>query len=181
MEKKLIRINNKLKKFDTQNLKFKELIKKLEYAHKPSRNRESAIYEGKDLVFRKSIINPQFSKKTVLTDSHWHYIELLLKSSKTEDNEKALNYWLQAKNFYIATQSLDLISKPLTTYYCFLNATKALLTYKGIVFDPKHGISGSTTPGQTKLKNEMVKLHKKVYYLDFVNILSNQSLLKLNK
>ena len=80
-----------------------------------------------EISLRKSYIDPVFTNKTVLTDSTWHYVELFLKRQKGNQIKDALNYWNQAKNFFNATGSLDLSSKPLTSYYCFLNATKALL------------------------------------------------------
>lgn len=105
---------------------------------------------------RKSCINPEFTNKTVLTDSTWRYVELYLKRKK---NHEALNYWIQAENFFNATQHLDVISKPLTTYYCFLNATKALLTFKEVAFSLKHGVSGKKLPGRVNILNELVSIH----------------------
>ncbi|WP_214723883.1 YaaC family protein [Exiguobacterium sp. s143] len=154
-------INKKINKLDVTQSKISAQIKEVKNQIKPVNQRSYAMYKKRELLLRKAIVKPSFDKKTVLTDSHWHYIELLLRSGKEKNCEEALNYWNQAKNFYLATQELDLVSKPLTTYYCFLNATKALLTYKNVKFDPKHGISGQRQKGQVKLQNEFVKLHKK--------------------
>src|SRR5690554_3879185 len=72
-----------------------------------------------NIELKKASINPNFESKTVLTDSTWDYVlTYLIRSS----NKEAVFYWEQAKNFYNATLSLDVISAPLTTYYCFLNA-----------------------------------------------------------
>ncbi|MBY0098703.1 hypothetical protein H0185_18220 [Mesobacillus maritimus] len=124
--------------------------------------RPSIKIKKHEIALRKAIINPNFTNKTVLTDSTWRYIELFLKKGKqTSKNQIALNYWKQAENFYEATKNLDILSKPLTSYYCFLNATKALLTFKGINFDTKHGVSGEVKNGQIVIQNEYIKLHPK--------------------
>lgn len=115
-----------------------------------------------EISLRKSYIDPVFTNKTVLTDSTWHYVELFLKRQKGNQIKDALNYWNQAKNFFNATGSLDLSSKPLTSYYCFLNATKALLTYKKIAFDNNHGVSGeSVKDASINILNEQISMHPK--------------------
>lgn len=111
-----------------------------------------------NIELKKASINPNFESKTVLTDSTWDYVlTYLIRSS----NKEAVFYWEQAKNFYNATLSLDVISAPLTTYYCFLNATKALLKSKKVQFDTRHGVSGKRTNGQFKLQNEIIILQTK--------------------
>lgn len=50
---------------------------------------------------------------------------------------------------------------PLVLYYCFMNAAKALLTSKGIVFDPRHGVGSYRMRGQNSkvvLSNEGIKI-----------------------
>ncbi|MEC1717215.1 YaaC family protein [Schinkia azotoformans] len=160
-EKKLQRLINKSKSLEENHQKLKKELSDLREANKPLVERPSSKYNKRDLVLRKTVVSPEFDKKTVLTDSHWHYIELYLRAGKGEKCLEAANYWNQAKNFYEATKNLDLVAKPLTTYYCFLNATKALLTYKGVSFDLKHGISGKHEAGQIKLQNEYISIHKK--------------------
>lgn len=108
------------------------------------------------LIIKKALSLPEFKNKTVLTDSTWRYVEIYLNKSKVAGAKDALFYWQQANNFYEATKSLDLISSPLTTYYCFLNATKALLILKGVKFDTKHGVSGAPKDGHVVLQNEVV-------------------------
>ncbi|ATL40557.1 hypothetical protein CQJ38_13895 [Bacillus velezensis] len=137
--------------------KTNEEIKKIKSAIDIKKPRPAVkIKNNIEISLRKAQINPNFDSRTVLTDSTWHYVELILKRNK---DKKALNYWHQAQNFFKATETLDLLSKPLTTYYCFLNATKALLTVKKIRFDTKHGVSGKSTSGSINLNNEMVYLH----------------------
>ncbi len=108
-------------------------------------------------TLKKAIKKPNFQSKTVLTDSTAEYVLNYLQVIKSS-NEVTF-YWEQAINFYKATQGLDIIAAPLTTYYCFLNATKALLKFKGIPFDYKHGVSGERVGGHIVLQNELVKIH----------------------
>lgn len=117
------------------------------------------IKSGIDVIgIKKATVQPIFRSKTVLTDSTWQYVEMLFKNKKCVE---ALNYWTQAKNFFIATENLDLLSRPLTSYYCFLNATKALLVYKKIHFDLKHGVSGRRANGHKILQNELASIQPK--------------------
>ncbi|MGE5604724.1 MAG: YaaC family protein, partial [Bacteroidota bacterium] len=103
------------------------------------------IFKNRELTLHKAINNPCFESKTVLTDSCWRYVEMWL---RRKNAEKALFYWKQAEQFFKASTLLPLESSPLTTYYCFLNATKALLFEKGVLFnDKRHGISGGRNPG----------------------------------
>lgn len=90
----------------------------------------------------------------MLTDSTWQYVEIYLRSEGQDD---ALFYWEQARNFYESTKTLSLVSKPLTAYYCFLNATKALLEVKNVGYDLSHGVTGKREDGHIRLQNEIVK------------------------
>lgn len=93
----------------------------------------------------KPVTSAEYDKKTVLTNSAWEYVELWLKRISSERAKQALFFWTQAKNFYDASETLPIESKPLTSYYCCMNAAKALLAIKGetsINFDNlSHGIS----------------------------------------
>lgn len=138
----------------------------------------------KNYELKKGLIKPNYESKTVLTDSTWSYVSIYLKASK---NEEALMYWDQAQNFYEATLKLDMLSKPLTTYYCFLNASKALLRIKGIGFDLKHGVSGEKQNGHYLLSNEVVRIYPKgilsglcTYFQDSINIPSGKKYEELN-
>ncbi len=116
----------------------------------------------KSINIRRALIKPDCSSKTVLTDSTWSYVDIFLRQQKSVKAKEALFYWEQSKNFSQATTSLSLVSKPLTTYYCFLNATKALLTYKEQSFNLKHGVSGKRIDnGRIKLQNEIISLKPK--------------------
>ena len=110
-------------------------------------------YKGKPLTIHKSVTNPHFGEKTVLVTDTWDYVDLWL---KRKGQKKARFYWGQAQSFYEATKSLPKTASPLTAYYCFLNATKALLLAKGVPFSDAHGVSGYTAPGRSSLSKEMV-------------------------
>ena len=113
---------------------------------------------SRTLVPRKSIIEPIFDQKTILAKSHWDYVEMYL---KRKNNSDALFYWNQAEVFYNASLNLPTLSAPLTLYYCFLNAAKALLTSKNEIFSKKHGVSSKYTSGNTNLKSEIVSFNTK--------------------
>lgn len=111
-------------------------------------------YKNKNLTIHKAITEPRFNEKTVLVSNTWDYIDLWLKRA---GKHNARFFWNQAHSFYDATKLLPKVSAPLTAYYCFLNATKALLLTKGIQFSDQHGVSGFTIGDQTSLSNEKVK------------------------
>jgi hypothetical protein len=110
----------------------------------------------RNLTLKKSYSEPNFSGKSVLVSDPWEYVELWLK--RNNNNNDALFYWQQAKQFYEATLSLPLTSSPLTSYYCFLNATKTLLLIRGIKFSDMHGVSGYQKKSKLSLSNEMIIL-----------------------
>ncbi|WP_214830685.1 YaaC family protein [Exiguobacterium sp. s56] len=110
----------------------------------------------RNLTLKKSYTEPNFSGKSVLVSDPWEYVELWLK--RNNKNNDALFYWQQAKQFYEATLSLPLTAAPLTSYYCFLNATKTLLLIRGIQFADRHGISGYRKNSKPALSNEMIIL-----------------------
>lgn len=98
---------------------------------------------NKPCELMKAIKSPKYGSKTVLTDSAWEYVALFLKRQSTPGSSDALFYWEQAHSFYCASQSLPDNAKPLTSYYCILNAAKALLRFKNVNDNNlcKHGIS----------------------------------------
>lgn len=66
-------------------------------------------------------------------------------------------FWRQAHSFYLASQVLPDNSKPLTSYYCILNAAKALLRYNRVDNSllNKHGVSSDRNDQtKTNLKEE---------------------------
>jgi hypothetical protein len=118
---------------------------------------EDLIINSKPVGLHKGFKSPDFNSKTVLVRDHWEYVEMYLKR-KHLDN--AVFYWSQAKEFYKASLDLPNTSSPLTLYYCFLNAAKALLTVKQIVFTERHGVAGQTAAGNTNLENEQIIFHR---------------------
>ena len=112
-------------------------------------------HKSKTLTVHKAVTEPHFSEKTVLVNSTWDYVDLWLKRA---GKYEARFYWNQAHSFFDATESLPKTSAPLTAYYCFLNATKALLLTKSVSYSDQHGVSGFTVGDQTSLSNEKVKL-----------------------
>lgn len=118
------------------------------------------IHDNKTLNVSKSIIAPSYNSRTILTDSVWEYVTSFYKQVNSINAKDALFYWQQAKSFYDASMSLNYTAKPLTNYYCILNATKSMLKFKGI--DEKdlssHGVSGVHNKGYTSLNNEIIKI-----------------------
>jgi hypothetical protein len=108
---------------------------------------------GKPARLHGALNEPDFKKPRVLCADPWDFVALWLKRQHQKD---ALFYWDQAKFFHDAAKLLPDLSSPLPSYYCFLNASKALLTSKKQVFNDSHGISGKTRKGKTSLDNELV-------------------------
>jgi hypothetical protein len=114
-------------------------------------------HNSKGIRLHKAIVSPDFDDKTVLVRNHWDYVEMWLQK---EGQKESLMYWRQAENFYKASLAVPEIASPLTIYYCFLNATKALLTVKGKTFAEMHGATGKIQQGDTNLKNEIITFHR---------------------
>jgi uncharacterized protein (UPF0332 family) len=115
-------------------------------------------YGGKPISVHKAIMNPEFNKKTVLVGDTWDYVEMWLKRNHKKE---ALHYWNQARCFSKASLQLDKTSSPLTIYYSILNASKSLLSAKGINFDEHHGVSGESLGDRCYLYNEFVCFREK--------------------
>lgn len=93
--------------------------------------------KGREITLHKAVVAPLLGERNVLTNSPWMYVRLWL---TRERNKDALFYWDQANEFQKAASGLPIESAPLLLYYSFMNATKALLSAKGIAFNPYHGI-----------------------------------------
>jgi hypothetical protein len=103
--------------------------------------------------FRKAIRTPEFASERVLARDAFQFAALWLK----RECPKALPFWDQARSYYVASTDLPVQSSPLTSYYCFLNAAKALLTVKGVNFSNYHGVSGEFTRASKRaLSNEKI-------------------------
>ena len=112
------------------------------------------LIEGRTATLHKAIVSPNFKSRTVLVSDTWESVDLWL---RRKGSTKAAFHWQQARSFYEASIALPKTSAPLTAYYCFLNATKALLIQKGRAFTDKHGVSGHTVAGKVALNKEMVQ------------------------
>lgn len=111
--------------------------------------------KNKPCELMKSVKRPKYGSRTVLTDSCWEYVALFLKRQSTSEASDALFYWEQAHSFYLVSEKLPDNARPLTSYYCILNAAKALLKYKGVDDSKlrKHGISSiSDDTNKTNIK-----------------------------
>lgn len=110
------------------------------------------------LSLMKSYTTPQYNGKTVLTTSVFDFVELWLQRQQKEKSLDAREFWKQAKNFYDATQLLHYESKPLTAYYCCMNAAKALISFRR--GDPlkniSHGVSSDRNTDDDFSKKEII-------------------------
>lgn len=109
----------------------------------------------------KSVLEPQFKYRTVLTKSPWQFVDLWLKRN---GKKEALFYWDQAYEFCKASFGLPTQAAPLLHYYSFMNATKALLSAKEIAFDQRHGVRNHNMRGQSSkisISNEGVRILNK--------------------
>jgi hypothetical protein len=106
----------------------------------------------------KAVHGAQFEMRTVLTTDPFNYVDLWLRRQHKSD---ALFYWRQARAFYHAAQGLPVEASPLVLYYCFMNAAKALLSAKGVIFDEHHGVRAHrmrAPNGKVVLRNEGIRL-----------------------
>lgn len=121
-----------------------------------TKNMDELIIENKSTGLGKTFRFPRgFDRKGIFND-YWDYVELYLESNKM--NESAI-YWQQAREFYKASIGLPNTSSSFNLYHCFLNATKALLTAKGLSFTLTDELSDFTGSGQTRLANIKITFH----------------------
>lgn len=113
-------------------------------------------YSNREVFFQKAITAPDIGTKSVLARDAFQFVELWLRRNKQKD---ALFYWNQSRSFYSASRTLPTTSSPLTTYYCMLNAVKALLTVNSIKYSDYHGVSGEAIKSRSSLENEMSEIH----------------------
>ncbi|WP_081884734.1 MULTISPECIES: YaaC family protein [unclassified Pseudomonas] len=116
---------------------------------------------GREISPHKCVQSPNFDSRTVLTRSPWQFVELWL---RRENKKEALFYWRQASEFGRAAVGLPTQSAPLLHYYSFMNATKALLSAKGIAFDPHHGVRAHNMRGASSkisIANEGIRILSK--------------------
>jgi hypothetical protein len=114
--------------------------------------------KGRELRPHKATVSPLLKARTVLTNSPWQFVSLWLRRQRKTD---AYFYWNQAREFARASVGMDVQSAPLLHYYCFMNATKALLASANFQFDEHHGITADRslyTSTKIDLGNEGVKI-----------------------
>lgn len=159
----MVDLNGRIRRVSDKASANEKAIKEIKDSLKPAKKREQLKIGTWPVCAYHAQMEPEIKSKTILTDSTWEYVEIYLKqkSDGSVKHKNAIFYWQQARNFYQATKSLDNNSKPLTTYYCFLNASKALLEIKNIPYDFSHGVSGRSEKGHNNIKNEFVRLKTK--------------------
>lgn len=123
---------------------------------------------SKVVYIHSAISEPDFGAAKVLSADPWDYVSLWL---RRDHSKEALFYWDQAREFYKASIDLSQISSPLTSYYCFLNATKALLLVKKRKFSDSHGVTGSNKPGKRSLVSEIVEFKPSGVLAELCNFL----------
>lgn len=116
--------------------------------------RRALKFKQQPIILKKSYTRPDFEAATVLVSDPWQYVDLWLRRQGKND---ARFYWEQAKQFYDAALALPPIASPLPAYYSLLNATKALLTSKGLVYKRYHGVSGRKEASKRGLRAEKIK------------------------
>jgi hypothetical protein len=113
----------------------------------------------KPVRFLRATISPDFGERRVIASSPWEFVSLWLRQKKQHD---ACVYWEQAKSFFESARDLPVKSAPLPLYYCFLNATKALLESKGVNYSQYHGVSAldlrSGNNGRIRIDDEGIKI-----------------------
>lgn len=110
----------------------------------------------KPVLAHKAIIRPDFKSRTVLVKDTWEYVAMWLKRLQSSQKYDAMFFWEQARHFSDASRQLPKTSSPLASYYCFLNAIKALLTVKRVGFGRCHGVTGKWISNRACLASEKV-------------------------
>jgi hypothetical protein len=114
---------------------------------------------GREVGLNKAVTQPLLGTRNVLTNSPWMFVSLWLRRNKKKND--ALFYWEQAREFYDISVGLPSASAPLLLYYCFMNATKALLAAKSVSFNEYHGLKSHSMrrPGsKIGLTNEGIRI-----------------------
>lgn len=102
----------------------------------------------------KTIKYSDFDSESVLSNDPWLFVELWL---KRKGMKEALNFWTQARRFHDASKNSKIEAAPLTLYYSFLNAIKALLVVRGEKHSDHHGVAGNRPENaKASLANEII-------------------------
>lgn len=144
----------------------------------PTRNSELSetpyTLRGKTLELTKAYTGRDFYRQTIFTDNVFPYVHLFLiqrKKALKFSNSSSIQrfgppkrflpqfFWKQAEYYYVAYQNAQIEIKPLSAYYCMLNAAKAYLTYYTKNLDSLvenfiiHGIREFSSGNQPRHKN----------------------------
>lgn len=113
--------------------------------------------DNKIIKLMKPHISPEYGYRTVLTNSVFDYVDLWLKSQCGDNYQQAYFLWKQARYFYEASEKLPIEARPLTAYYCILNATKALLAiHKKNVVNIGHGVSSPRQNLKGRIRKDQI-------------------------
>jgi hypothetical protein len=82
---------------------------------------------------------------------------------------------MQASEFADAASKLPVTSAPLPAYYCFLNATKALLRVRNHRVADAHGVHGEALPDRRSLDSEQIHFHSSGVLAGLCTILGESS------
>lgn len=113
---------------------------------------EDIRFQLRRLYPHSAVLRPRFATGSILAADPWAFARIQLVQSGPSN---APFYWDQAKEFFLASQQLSVISSPLTSYYSVMNATKALLLACGKGEPDKHGVYGKRVSGGTGLDAEV--------------------------
>lgn len=123
--------------------------------------------DGVKLFPHAAVLDPTFALRTVISPDPFAYVRLKLERREQRD---ALVYWRQAEEFFRASSTLSSGASPVTSYYCMLNAVKALLSAREVPNGDLHGLSGSAKKGKVSLAGEYVRSHKKGVFPALIGI-----------
>ena len=119
------------------------------------------MVKGREVQLNKAYTNQRFSTPTILADDIFSYVEFFYmshrKAMRYVDNENKTKYgdakqydyefyWKQAAAFYQAVRDMPFELKPVSAYYCMLNAAKSYISYNSSSADVfvnqfmRHGI-----------------------------------------
>lgn len=125
---------------------------------------EDYKYNDKPIKLWKVIKPTDLNLFRSIVSSPFKFVQFHIKTSKglsKSSKEEALLLWGQAEEFFNSANSMSAYSKPLSSYYCILNAVKTLLVVRNISFRPWHGVFGKTKASkQWLLKNEQLTIEK---------------------
>ena len=136
------------------------------------------LYIGPNkLQLMKSHNTPDFRSKVVYADSVFKYVELWF-SRKKQKYDKSIYYWQQAHAFYEASCQLPISARPLTAYYCCMNATKALLAMNADISltNISHGVSSARMSQIVNLQDCEIRLSNAGVYGELAKIIEGHNL-----